>query len=175
MAALSLEGAAFRVLADGAASRGDGSSRRPQGSVRASARPEDAARPEEPPAGAGANALHLEVGMTTTTEKDFEQAADATLRALDRALVDEPDLEVELSMGILSIEFADGTKFIVNSHRAARQIWMSADRAAWHFDLLAPGASAAEAKWVAAKTGDELHATLAASIAKRLGRDVQLR
>jgi CyaY protein len=111
--------------------------------------------------------------MTTPNEKDFEQAADATLHALDRALVDEADIEVELSMGILSIEFADGTKFVVNSHRAARQIWMAADRSAWHFDLAEGGGESS--KWVAAKTGDDLHATLARAIGERLGRAIRLR
>ncbi len=113
--------------------------------------------------------------MNPPSEKDFEQAADATLRALDHALVDEADLEVELSMGILSIEFTDGTKFVVNSHRAARQIWMAADRVAWHFDLVTGSAPDASARWVAPRNGDDLHATLAATIGKRLGRDVQLR
>ena len=113
--------------------------------------------------------------MTTPSEKDFEQAADATLHALDRALVDEGDVEVELSMGILSIEFGDGTKFVVNSHRAARQIWMAADHAAWHFDLAEPGDGESGARWVASKTGEELHATLAATIGKRLGRTIPLR
>lgn len=117
--------------------------------------------------------------MTSPTEKDFERAADATLQALDGALVDEGDLEVELSMGILSIEFADGAKFVVNSHRAARQIWLAADRSAWHFDLdptsTSEGGSASPPRWVASKTGDDLHHTLATAIAKRLGRAVQLR
>lgn len=113
--------------------------------------------------------------MSTPSEKEFELAADATLRALDKALVDESDLEVELSMGILSIEFGDGTKFVVNSHRAARQIWMAADRAAWHFDLAEAGADGAGGRWVATKTGEDLHATLSATIGKRLGRAIQLR
>lgn len=118
--------------------------------------------------------------MTTSSEKEFERAADETLRALDRSLGDEADIEVELSMGILSIELPDGAKFVVNSHRAARQIWMAADRSAWHFDL-APDSPTDESttqkmpSWVATKTGEDLHATLAASIGKHLGRDVQLR
>ena len=84
-------------------------------------------------------------------EQKFEHRADETLRALDRALCDADGLEVDLESGILTIEFADETKYIVNSHRAARQIWMAADRSAWHFDY-----READARWIAAKTGDEL-------------------
>lgn len=101
--------------------------------------------------------------MSDLAERDFEKAADATLHALDRALSDESDFEVELTMGILTLEFPDGTKYVVNSHRAARQIWMAADRAAWHFDL-------AGDRWVATKSGDELVGALESVVSRKLGR-----
>jgi CyaY protein len=110
--------------------------------------------------------------MSDIAERDFERAADATLHALDRALADEHELEVELAMGILTIELADATKIVINSHRAARQIWMAADRTAWHFDPVAglDEARGGAARWVAAKTGDELVATLEAVVSRKLGR-----
>lgn len=106
--------------------------------------------------------------MTDTFEKD----ADATLQSLRKALdeVDLDDAEVELEMGILSIEFADKTKFIINSHRAARQIWMAADRSAWHFDMPSPDGTG----WKAAKTGDELWSTLERVLSKKLGKTLGL-
>jgi CyaY protein len=64
---------------------------------------------------------------------------------------------------------------VVNSHRAARQIWMAADRSAWHFDLAEGAATGEGPRWIAAKTGEDLHTTLAATIGKRLGRTIQLR
>ncbi|MFS8068948.1 MAG: frataxin domain-containing protein, partial [Byssovorax sp.] len=54
------------------------------------------------------------------TEQKFEQRADETLRALDRALSEVDGTEVDLESGILTIEFDDGTKYVINSHRAAR-------------------------------------------------------
>lgn len=105
----------------------------------------------------------------STAEADFEKAADVTLRSLrDQLDALELDAEVELSMGIVSIEFPDGAKYIVNSHRAARQIWLAAERTAWHFDPV--GSS-----WVAAKTNEELFATLSEVLKKKLGRDVPLK
>ena len=118
--------------------------------------------------------------MSELGEREFERAADAALQAIDRALSDESDFEVELTMGILTLEFPDGTTYVVNSHRAAKQIWMAADRVAWHFDLAPGDASAAasagktEARWVAAKSGDELHSTLEAAVTKKLGRPFRL-
>src|SRR3954467_14341815 len=95
--------------------------------------------------------------MTTEalTEQDFERAADETLRALDRALSDLDGVEVDLESGILTLEFSDGARYVVNSHRAARQIWMAAESSAWHFDY-----HPESRRWIAAKNGDELRATI---------------
>lgn len=105
----------------------------------------------------------------TLTEPAFERAAEETLTALETALVDLDGLEVSLQMGILSLEFADGTKYVVNSHRAAKQIWMAAERNAWHFDL-----DLANKRWLASKSGDELRATIAAVVSRKLGRAIDL-
>jgi CyaY protein len=111
--------------------------------------------------------------MTTDAlaERDFDDIADKTLRALDQALnAVESGLEADLESGILTIEFEDGMKYVVNSHRAARQIWMAAERNAWHFDY-----RAGESRWVAPKNGDELWATLEAVVSRKLGSPVALR
>ncbi len=61
-------------------------------------------------------------------------------------------------------------EYVINSHRAARQIWMAAERLAWHVDWN-PGS----AEWVAAKTGDELWSVVERSVASRLGHHVALK
>jgi CyaY protein len=100
----------------------------------------------------------------TVSERDFETYADRELRKLERALTDGEGFEVDLESGILTISFDDGTRYVVNSHRAARQIWMAAERSAWHFDYLP-----AEARWVAAKSGDELWSAVARVLTNKLG------
>jgi CyaY protein len=96
-------------------------------------------------------------------EATFDDLADGALRALERALNDVDGLEADLESGILSIEFPDGERFVVNSHRAARQIWMAARANAWHFDV-----DAATRRWTATKTGDELWDCLQGQIGKKL-------
>lgn len=104
------------------------------------------------------------------SERDFDDIADKTLRALDRALnAVEGGLEADLESGILTLEFEDGIKYVVNSHRAARQIWMAAERSAWHFDYKPD-----DARWIAAKNGDELWSTLEAVVSRKLGAPVSL-
>lgn len=103
------------------------------------------------------------------TEQKFEHRADETLRALDRALSEVDGTEVDLESGILTIEFGDATKYVINSHRAARQIWMAAERNAWHFDYREE-----DARWIASKTGDELWQAIDGVITRKLGRPVGL-
>jgi CyaY protein len=105
------------------------------------------------------------------TEQDYEQRALPELRALVDAIdeLELPGLECELSSDILTLELAGGDRYVVNSHRAARQIWMAADRNAWHFDW-----DTERAAWVAKKSGDELWSTLSRVLSTKLGKNVSL-
>jgi len=69
------------------------------------------------------------------TDLEFEALADAALAALERAL-DRAGLDVDVQSkgaGVLEIEFADGSKMIVNRHGAAREIWVAARSGGFHF------------------------------------------
>jgi CyaY protein len=105
------------------------------------------------------------------SEQDYEARAVPELRALVDKLdaLELPGLECELSSDILTLELSTGERYVVNSHRAARQIWMAADRNAWHFDW-----DAERAAWIAKKTGDELWSTLSRVLSAKLGQPVQL-
>ena len=105
------------------------------------------------------------------TEFEYEAAAGPELQALIASLDALPNdaMEAELASDILTIEFSDGTKYILNSHRAARQIWLSAERCAWHFDFL-PSSK----RWLASKSGDELWATLTRLVSEKLGAPLSL-
>jgi CyaY protein len=105
------------------------------------------------------------------TEAEYEAAAFPELKALVRALdaLDDADIQAELAGDILTVEFEDGSRYVINSHRAARQLWMAAERNAWHFDLTGP-----ERRWVAKKSGDELWSTLTSVLEKKLDKKVDL-
>jgi CyaY protein len=103
-------------------------------------------------------------------DQDFDHAARDELRALEDAFadVDPDDVEVSTSDGVLRLDLRDGTRIVINSHRAARQIWMAAVASAWHFD---PGS---DGRWHAAKSGDELRATLVRVVQERIGLALQV-
>jgi CyaY protein len=104
------------------------------------------------------------------SEQAYEEAADQELRALERRIADAVEgLEVDLASGILTVEFEDGARYVINSHRAARQIWMAAERSAWHFDL-----RPADRRWVTSKGGEELWSTVEGVLSRKLGRPIRL-
>jgi iron-sulfur cluster assembly protein CyaY len=98
-------------------------------------------------------------------EARFDQAARDELHFLEDAFadVDPDDVEVSVSDGVLRLDLRDGTRIVINSHRAARQIWMAAVATAWHFDPTTDGA------WRAAKTGEDLRPTLARLVREHVG------
>jgi CyaY protein len=103
------------------------------------------------------------------SEPEFEKLADEELKKLSRALDEVDDMEADLQMGVLTITFSDGVRYVVNSHRAAKQIWGAAERTAWHFDPQPDG------RWVASKNQDELWSTVERVLSAKLGRAIKLR
>jgi len=105
------------------------------------------------------------------SESDYDALAAPELQRLIKSLdsLTDDSIEAELASDILTIEFSDGARYVLNSHRAARQIWLSAERSAWHFDYVPSSKS-----WVAAKTGDEMWATLNRLLTAKLGAAIEL-
>lgn len=103
-------------------------------------------------------------------EASFDSAARDELHQLEDAFanIDPDDVEVSVSDGVLRLDLRDGTRIVINSHRAARQIWMAAVASAWHFDPVGDGT------WKASKTGEVLRPTLARLLHERIGLSVAL-
>lgn len=116
--------------------------------------------------------------MTALDEPLFDRIAAAELKYLEKHLGDlDPDeAEVEFSLDVLTITLGSGDKIVVNSHRAARQIWMAAFRRAWHFNPVPPSegeGAGATWRWTTPR-GDELRSTLGGLLTEKLGKPVTL-
>ncbi|MEM6294383.1 MAG: iron donor protein CyaY [Myxococcota bacterium] len=101
----------------------------------------------------------------------FVKFASAALEHIEDGLagLEHDTLDVELAGDVLTVEFEDGTQFVINAHSAALQVWMAANRNAWHFDF-----QPEQGTWVAQKSGDELMATVSREVGQRLGMDITL-
>ena len=101
---------------------------------------------------------------------EFTKRADAYMESVFDKLQDEdPDeIDADLAMGVLSMEFADGTKCILNRQTAAHQIWLAYGAEAWHFHEESDG------HWVDTKGRGPLTDVLRGVLEKKLGRAVPL-
>lgn len=102
---------------------------------------------------------------------EFTALATDALAHLERRIGDleHDDLDIQLGGDVLTLSFSDGTRYVINAHSAAGQIWMAAERTAWHFDY-----DAASERWVAARSDEELMATVARVLSDKLGQPVRL-
>jgi CyaY protein len=101
----------------------------------------------------------------------FQQLADRCLEEVARALeaFDPDELDFRLADGVLTLEFGDGTRFVLNRQTAADQMWLAAGARAWHY-----GWDAGRERWVDDRDGHELRTRLAEVVGDQLGRPVAL-
>lgn len=103
-------------------------------------------------------------------DTEFERLATQALQRVEAALdASGIDADFELKEGsVLEIEFADGSKIIVNRHGAAREIWVAARAGGFHFRW--DGAD-----WRDTRSGAELFAALSKLVSAQGGEAVLLR
>lgn len=107
--------------------------------------------------------------MGRMEDSEFNALADAELLRIEDAVERcgaDLDLEVKAG-GVLELEFADGSKIIINRHGAAREIWVAARSGGYHF-------RPEGGRWLAGRDGSELMAVLARCIGEQSGQTVRL-
>jgi CyaY protein len=106
-------------------------------------------------------------------ESEFLAQAEATLDAIEAALDqlnddDMLDVECSRSGNVLEIEFIDnGSKIIVNSQAAMRELWVAARSGGFHYRQQ-------DGKWLNTRDGSELLASLSEMVSAQGGAPVRL-
>ena len=102
-------------------------------------------------------------------DREFNTLADAALARIEAALeASDADIDFELAAGgVLEIEFADGSKIIVNRHGVAREIWVAARAGGFHFRW--DGAI-----WRDTRDGGELMGKLSTLASQQAGKAINL-
>ena len=103
--------------------------------------------------------------------REFEESARRALMAVEEALdeLDDDTIDADLVEGVLTISFEDGNQFLLNVNGPAQEIWLSANRKAWHF---AP--RGADRFVSTAADGEEMLAWLSQLVGEKIGRSVAL-
>ena len=102
-------------------------------------------------------------------EATFQALASDTIARVQRALDrEDPDVvECVSEADVIKIAFPKGPPFVLNKQRPVREIWLAADRQAWHFRY--DGAA-----WVDKRSNDELLSTLKRLVHERSGAALAL-
>jgi CyaY protein len=88
------------------------------------------------------------------TENEFNELADAVFARIENALdASDGDIDYDNNGSVLEIEFADGSKVIVNRHVPNREIWLAAKSGGFHYGYQ-------DGKWFSQRDGSELFAKL---------------
>lgn len=109
-------------------------------------------------------------------EREFIGQADAELARIEAALEaaqDEAGADWDFDIkpgGIIELEFADGSKIVVNRHTAAREIWLAAKAGGYRFG---PPTETA-APWRDTRSGAALREILARCIGDQSGQPISL-
>jgi len=103
-------------------------------------------------------------------EAEFSRKVEAVLLHIEHAVeTSGANIEFENAGEILTLEFSNGSKIIVNKQGAAAQIWVAAKSGGYHYDYQAAGD-----RWVNDQSGVELLAELSRLVSQQAGEAVSL-
>ena len=106
-----------------------------------------------------------------STDLEFQKDADAFMEAVFHFVseFDPDEVDSDLAMGVLTLEFADGTKCIMNRQTAAHQIWLAHGVTAWHFEK-----DPESGRWLDTKGRGSLPEVLSNVLSRQLGRPIRI-
>ncbi len=97
------------------------------------------------------------------TEARFHDLVDATQQALEELLEDHAD-DIEISAGMMTIKFDNGSQLIISRQEPLRQLWLAARSGGYHFDY-----DEESGKWRCEKSEELLGEVLARATAEQAG------
>ncbi len=102
------------------------------------------------------------------SESQYLQTVAATLAQVESAF-DEADLGADCALSglVLSVEFDDGARMVLNAQAPTRQLWLASRAGAVHFAFV-------DGAWRDVRSGAELFELLSRTVSEQLGRPVRL-
>jgi CyaY protein len=101
--------------------------------------------------------------------QQYYRAAQAYLERVSRWLDQFEDVDTTAGDGIVTMEFEDGARFVLNRQSAASQLWFAAGARAWHYNW-----DPLEESWGDDRDGHALDARIAEVVGDKLGRRLSM-
>ena len=83
-------------------------------------------------------------------------------------LLDNLGIDMQINDDILIIEFDDNKQIYVNKHHVTKQIWVSSQNKAYHFNF-------EDNNWISTKDNQEIFVFLSSELSGILGYNVKLK
>ena len=100
------------------------------------------------------------------TDSDYLSRAEAVLAAVEAALDDiDADIEAERNGNVLTLEFENGSKIIVNLQPPMQEVWIAAKAGGFHFRYV-------DGEWRDTRNGTEFYAALSEYATQQAGEPV---
>ena len=102
--------------------------------------------------------------------RPYTQLADRCLEHVASWLerFDPDEVDFATSDGVVTLEFPDGVRYVLNRQSAASQMWFAAGARAWHYDW-----DPERGAWVDDRDGHALYERIAETVSAKLGRAVE--
>ncbi|WP_407313494.1 iron donor protein CyaY [Pseudomonas sp. nanlin1] len=102
------------------------------------------------------------------TEARFHDLVDETQQNVEDVFEDSGlDVDLELSAGVLTIEFANGSQLIISRQEPLRQLWLACKAGGFHFDY-----DEENSQWMCDKSEELLGEMLKRSTQAQAGADL---
>lgn len=103
--------------------------------------------------------------------REFLRLADECLERVARWLeqFDPDEVDYATSDGVVTLEFADKKRYVLNRQTAADQMWFAAGARAWHYNF-----DPKHNRWIDDRDGHDLYARVAEVVSEKLGRAVAI-
>jgi CyaY protein len=101
-------------------------------------------------------------------EKTFTETYDDTIEQLEELLDNcDADIDYDTISDIVTIEFENGSKLIINKQSAADQLWLAARSGGFHYDY-----DAGSSRWLNDRSGEEFFAELSKLATEQAGEEI---
>ncbi|ANA33116.1 iron donor protein CyaY [Ralstonia mannitolilytica] len=110
--------------------------------------------------------------MPPLSESEFLALAKAELdhiESLVESAADEADADIDVTRegNVLTLEFDDGSKIIINSQAPMQELWVAARAGGFHFRRN-------DGRWVDTRSGEDLYVALSRYVSQQCEVDVTL-
>ncbi|RCU45507.1 MULTISPECIES: iron donor protein CyaY [Corallincola] len=99
-------------------------------------------------------------------DSQYHQLADQQMSAIEQAIDDAgADIDYESQGGILTLEFENRSKIIINKQAPLHQLWLATKFGGYHYNYV-------DGQWIDDRSGDEFTTVLSSAIKQQSGEEV---